>query len=87
MKAKVLKRGEKVQVIEDFDQITVETDGGAYVCVVSRYGPDGAFIVSSIDDDPKFQEILGKLGLNRSRIVTDIKDLMKSPHALSDLSI
>jgi hypothetical protein len=87
MKVKILKHGEKVQVIEGFDQLTVETESEVIVCVVSRYGPDGAFIVSSIDDDPRFQEVLRKLGLNRSRIVTDVRHLMKSPNALSELSI
>jgi hypothetical protein len=42
MRVKILQRGEKPLIIEGFDQLVVETDGGAPVAVVSRYGPEGS---------------------------------------------
>jgi hypothetical protein len=86
MRVKILQRGEKPLIIEGFDQLVVETDGGAPVAVVSRYGPEGAYIVSSVDDDKRFQEVLRSLGLHKTLIVTNIGDMLRPGCSLPDLS-
>jgi hypothetical protein len=76
MRVTVLKRGERMVEVKDFDQLVVETENGSRVAVVARYGPDGVYIVSSIDDDPRFHEVLKQLGLSQTTLVTDVKSLL-----------
>jgi N-dimethylarginine dimethylaminohydrolase len=85
MRVKILKRGEKPIVIPDFDMLIVETEGGTPVAVACRYGPEGAYVVSSVDDDKRFNEVLQKLGLDRTVVVTDLSKLMKPDGSLPHL--
>ncbi len=78
MRVKIRKRGSPPLVIEDFDELVVETEGAAPVAVAARYGPEGAYVVSSIDDDKRFYEVLRKLGLEKPLLITDITGLLQS---------
>jgi hypothetical protein len=81
----ILKRGTAPLKICDFDQLVVKTDGGSEVAVVSRLTPEGAFVVSSIDDDRRFHEVLRKLGLHKTTLITDVGKILKPDSCLPNL--
>ena len=85
MRVKIHKRGGPPIIVEDFDVLVVETEGGAPVAVAARYGPDGMYVVSSRDDDKRFEEVIRKLGLHKTVIVTNASDLLKPDHSLQSL--
>lgn len=84
MRVKIVKRGEQPIVIQDFDMLVVETEGGSPVAVCCRYGPDGSYVVSSVDDDSRFNEVIQKLGLDRVAI-TDLSQILLPDGSLSKL--
>lgn len=81
MRARIIKRGERPIEIQDFDMLVVETEGGSPVAVCCRFGPEGAYVVSSVDDDARFNEVVEKLGLNRVS-VTNLTDILAPEAAL-----
>lgn len=78
MRAKIIKRGEQPIVIQDFDMLVVETEGGSPVAVCCRYGPDNSYVVSSVDDDKRFNEVIQKLGLDKVAVTDLTKILLPS---------
>ena len=81
MKVKIIHRGRVVE-IADFDQLVVEDSAGNPVAVAGKFGTDETYLVSSIDDDVRFNESLRLLGINKTVIVTDLKKSLRSPEFL-----
>lgn len=81
MRVKILKAGQ-VQIIEEPDLVLIETNDGNPVSVASRYGPAGAFVVSCIDDEERFNRTLRGLGIDRTVIKVPLDKQLKRPSDL-----
>lgn len=83
-----IKRGRNVQVIKDFDLLIVEDNSENPVAVVAQYGPNGVYLVSSIDaGDEEFNRVLRGLGIDKTVIRTDLNAALKAPEALPALKL
>ena len=84
MRARIIKRGERPIEIQDFDMLVVETEGGSPVAVCCRYGPEGSYMVSSVDDDTRFNQVLSSLGLEKVKII-DMNQILSPADSLPRL--
>ncbi len=82
MRIKIKRSNGAVEVIDDVDLMLVEDNKGDPVSVACRYGPGDAFLVSCIDDEKRFNIVLRNLGLDRTVVKVNIKNLMKPPEML-----
>jgi hypothetical protein len=75
----------KLVTIPNFDLVLVKDNDGQPLAVASPLGNGGAGVVSSIDDDVRFQQVLHRLGINRTVFVNDISKSLKKPELLPRL--
>lgn len=55
--------------------VLVEDDSGTPVAVAAAgYGGENSFVVSSIDDDARFHDVLKRLGLYKTTFVDKIEE-------------
>ena len=85
MLVKILRKGGRVpEIIDDATLMIVEDAKGNPVSLACEYGLPGhlgAFEVSHCKD-PEFNELLHRLGINRTVIVHNLASELKSPGSL-----